>query len=105
MKRLLAASTLALAFALGGCATASAPVSGLIYSSVTGPVGVTGSADKPTKVGRSSARSFFGLYATGNASIEEAARNGGITKIHHVDHETQIILGVIADYTTVVYGN
>ena len=103
MKRLLAASTLALA--LAGCATANSPVSGLIYSNVVGPVGVTGSADKPTKVGRSTARSFFGLYATGNASIEEAARNGGITKIHHVDHESQIILGVIADYTTVVYGN
>lgn len=105
MKRLLAASALAAAFALTGCATANAPVNGLIYSSVTGPIGITGSADKPTKVGRSSARSFFGLYATGNASIEEAARNGGITKIHHVDHETQVILGVIADYTTVVYGN
>ena len=103
MKRLLAAS--ALAFALTGCATATAPVSGLLYSNVTGPIGITGSADKPTKVGRSHARSFFGLYATGNASIEEASRNGGITKIHHVDHETQVILGVIADFTTVVYGN
>lgn len=103
MKRLLAAC--ALAATLAGCATATSPVSGLIYSNVTGPIGVTGSSDKPTKVGRSSARSFFGLYATGNASIEEAARNGGITKIHHVDHETQIILGVIADFTTVVYGN
>ena len=103
MKRLLAASTLAIA--LSGCAVANAPVNGLIYSNVTGPVGVTGSADKPTKVGRSTARSFFGLYATGNASIEEASKNGGITKIHHVDHETQVILGVVADFTTVVYGN
>lgn len=103
MKRLLAASALALA--LTGCATANAPVNGLIYSSVSGPVGVTGSADKPTKVGRSHARSFFGLYATGDASIEQAAKNGGITKIHHVDHETQVILGVVADYTVIVYGN
>lgn len=103
MKRLLAASTLAIA--LSGCAVANAPVNGLLYSNVTGPVGVTGSADKPTKVGRSTARSFFGLYATGNASIEQAAKNGGIVKIHHVDHETQVILGVVADYTTVVYGN
>lgn len=103
MKRLLAVSTLAIA--LSGCAVANAPVNGLLYSHVTGPIGVTGSADKPTKVGRSTARSFFGLYATGNASIEEAAKNGGITKIHHVDHETQVILGVVADFTTVVYGN
>jgi len=103
MKRLLAASALALA--LSGCATGVAPVNGLLYSNVSGPLMVTGSADKPTKVGRSYARSFFGFYATGNAGIEMAAQNGGITKIHHVDHETQIILGVIADYTTIVYGN
>lgn len=103
MKRLLAVS--ALAIALSGCATANAPVNGLIYSHVTGPVGVTGSADKPTKVGRAVARSIFGLYATGDASIETAAKNGGITKIHHIDHETQVILGVLADYTTIVYGN
>lgn len=103
MKRLLAAS--ALAFALTGCATATAPVNGLLYSNVSAPLMVTGSADKPTKVGRSYARSFFGLYATGDATIETAAKNGGITKIHHVDHESQVILGVIADYTTVVYGN
>lgn len=103
MKRLLAAS--ALAFALSGCAVATAPVNGFLYSHVIGPVGVTGSADKPTKVGRSYARSIFGLWATGDASIETAAKNGGITKIHHIDHESQIILGVIADYTTIVYGN
>lgn len=103
MKRLLAAS--ALAAVLSGCAVANAPVNGLLYSHVTGPVGVTGSADKPDKVGRSYARSILGLYATGDASIEMAAKNGGITKIHHVDHETQIIFGVIADYTTIVYGN
>ena len=103
MKRLLAAS--ALAIVLSGCATASAPVTGFVYSHVMGPVGVTGSADVPTKVGRSYARSIFGLWATGDASIETAAKNGGITKIHHVDHESQVILGIIADYTTIVYGN
>ena len=47
----------------------------------------------------------MGFYAVGDASVETAAKNGGITKIHHVDYETQSILGVIADYTTVVYGN
>lgn len=103
MKRILAASVLALT--LTGCATGVAPVNGVIYSRVSAPLMVTGSADKPNKVGRSYARSFFGLYATGDASIETAAKNGGITKIHHVDHETQVIMGVIADYTTIVYGN
>lgn len=103
MKRLLVASTLA--FALSGCAVATAPVNGILYKNVTTPAMVTGSADKPTKVGRAYSRSILGLIATGDASIETAAKNGGITKIHHVDYETQVILGVIADFTTVVYGN
>lgn len=103
MKRLFALS--ALCVALGGCATAASPVNGLLYTNVSGPVAVGDTQDKPTKVGRATTRSLFGVYAVGDASISAAAKNGGITKIHHVDHETQTILGVIADYTTVVYGN
>ncbi len=103
MKRLFALS--ALCAALAGCATASAPVNGLLYSNVSGPVQIGASADAPTKVGRATTRSILGLYAVGDASIQAAAKAGGISKIHHVDHETQTILGVIADFTTVVYGN
>jgi len=44
------------------------------------------------------------VYATGDASISAAMRNGKITRIHHVDHETFSILGVYAKYTTIVYG-
>jgi hypothetical protein len=40
----------------------------------------------------------------GDASISAAAQNGGITRIHHVDHETMNILGIYAKYTTIVYG-
>lgn len=103
MKRLFALS--ALCVALGGCATAAAPVNGWVYSNVSGPVAVGNSTDKPTKVGRATTRTILGAFATGDASIDTAAKNGGITKIHHVDHESQTILGVIADFTTVVYGN
>jgi len=31
-------------------------------------------------------------------------KNGGITRIHHIDYETLGILGVYAKYTTIVYG-
>ncbi|PYN11407.1 MAG: protein trl [Candidatus Rokuibacteriota bacterium] len=44
------------------------------------------------------------VFATGDASISAAAKNGGITRIHHVDHETMNILGFYAKYTTIVYG-
>ena len=54
---------------------------------------------------RATVRSFFGAIATGDASIQTAAQNGGITEIHHVDYEAQNVAGVIADFTVVVYGN
>jgi hypothetical protein len=103
MKRLLALS--AICVALSGCAMGVSPVNGFGYTNVSGPVSIGPNQDTPTKVGRASARSIMGFYAVGDASVETAAKNGGITKIHHVDYETQSILGVIADYTTVVYGN
>jgi hypothetical protein len=102
MKRLLALSIVCLA--LGGCAIAASPVTGFMYTGVSGPMAVGNDQNVPTKVGRSTARSIFGIYATGDASIQTAAKNGGITKIHHVDFESQSIFGVIADFTTVVYG-
>jgi TRL-like protein family len=55
------------------------------------------------KVGKAEAWGIV-LVAMGDASISAAAQNGGITRIHHVDHETMNILGIYAKYTTIVYG-
>ena len=44
------------------------------------------------------------MFATGDASISAAMRNGGITRSHHVDHETTNLFGISAKYTTIVYG-
>jgi len=30
--------------------------------------------------------------------------NGGITKIHHVDYKTEVVLGIYAKLTVIVYG-
>jgi len=90
---------------LSGCATAVSPVNGALYTNVRAPMLVTESPDRPTKVGRATMRSILGIYAVGDASIESAAKNAGITRIHHVDYQTQNILGVMADFTVIVYGN
>ena len=90
---------------LSGCATAVSPVTGSLYTNVKAPMLVTDNPDKPTKVGRATMRSILGVYAVGDASIEAAAKNAGITRIHHVDYQTQNILGVMADFTVIVYGN
>jgi hypothetical protein len=105
MKRVFALVTLAMALVLGGCAMTVGPVTGLMYTNAKYPFNSTGSPKEPTRVGRATVRSFFGAIATGDASIQTAAQNGGITEIHHVDYEAQNIFGIIADFTVVVYGN
>jgi hypothetical protein len=55
-------------------------------------------------MGTSVATSILGLIATGDASIEAAAKAGGISKIHHVDYQAMSILGLYSTFTTVVYG-
>lgn len=94
-----------LSLVLSGCAMTVGPVTGTAYTNAKYPWMATGSTKEPTRVGRATVRSFFGFIATGDASIQTAAQNGGITEIHHVDYEAQNIFGVLADFTVVVYGN
>lgn len=103
MKKVL--FPLLVAAMLSGCAHSVMPVSGMLYGNVSAPLMVTSVSEKPTRVGRASARSILGLIASGDASIQTAARNGGITEIHHVDYESQNLFGVMSEFTVVVYGN
>jgi len=87
---------------ISGCAT---PIPyGCIYTEIKLPVAATGTGITATKVGIAESKSILGLVAIGDASIEAAARQGGITKISHVDYKTENILGIIGKYTTRVYG-
>ena len=102
-------SSVALAGALlavtSGCAAyAASPVTGVLYSKVSGPVAVTSNATG-TKVGTGTCTSILGIVATGDCSITTAAQSAGITRIHHVDHETTSMLGVVATYTIRVHGD
>ena len=104
MKKFARRLTLAVVCAsfLTGCAVGHAPVTALITLEEKGPVAM-GTAAGASKVGRAEAWGIL-VFATGDASISAAMRNGGITRIHHVDHETSSFLGVYAKYTTIVYG-
>ncbi len=44
------------------------------------------------------------LFVSGDASIEAAMKNGGITKVHHVDYKTTTILFLYTKQTTIVWG-
>jgi hypothetical protein len=69
---------------------------------VKGPITATSSVG--TKQGQACARSYLGLIATGDASIEAAKRAGGITEVSVVDHHTTNVLGIVGDFCTVVKG-
>ena len=85
-----------------GCAT-SYPM-GNIYTELRLPVAATSADLSDLKVGTASCRSILGMVATGDSSIQTAAKSAGITQIHHVDWEVKNILGVIQETTVIVYG-
>ncbi|MCB0596079.1 MAG: hypothetical protein H6557_20260 [Lewinellaceae bacterium] len=102
MKKLMIIS--AMAFMLSSCAAyVASPLTGFIYTDLKAPLMAT-SNPVATKVGTAEATSILGIVATGDASIEAAARKAGITRISHVDYEANSVLGVFAKFTVYVYG-
>ncbi|MEI6823697.1 MAG: TRL-like family protein [Bacteroidota bacterium] len=90
-------------FMLSSCATVKSPLIGMIYTDVKSPVTATSNANS-SKVGTSSATAILGLFASGDASIDAAMKNSGITKIHHVDEHATSFLGIFSTYQVFVYG-
>ncbi len=104
MKKLIASIPLiVLTVFFAGCAT-PIPV-GIAFTDVQFPVLATNNPiTEETKKGVSTCESFLGLIAVGDASIEEAAEEAGITKITHIDWDAKNVLGVYGTYTVTVYG-
>ena len=106
MRRLaIAISCLGLA-GLFGCAVAPSPLPGSIYTDIKFPSYYQGvdTSGPGSKRGEAQSTSVLGIVATGDSSIEAAARNGGIKKIHTADTHSTSVLGLYATYTTVVTG-
>jgi len=82
---------------------ASSPVNGFIYTDVKGPI-TADSGASASKEGTSCASSILGWVATGDASIEAAMKNGGISKVATVDFNSTGILGFYAKFCTIVRG-
>jgi TRL-like protein family len=102
--RLAVCAVMLSGFLVSGCAAvASGPLMGVIYTDVKYPQSATSNSGS-SKMGMAEATSILGLFATGDASIETAARTAGITKISHVDYEATSFLGIYAKYTVMVYG-
>lgn len=103
MKKLLIAASLGGAMLLTGCATPYS--SGIAFSDMSAPNGVTDNAANCSKIGTSSMVNYLGFVATGDASVTAAKKNAGISKVSNVDYDFDSILGIINTTTTTVCGN
>ena len=100
----------ALALMTVGCGRYVAPVippTGGAFTRIEGPLDLNSQGGKvigPLS-GESESVAWLGFWATGDASIATAAREGGIKRINHVDYRYRSFLwGFKAVFTTVVYG-
>ena len=113
LRHLALALLLATLTVLPACSVAFYPggptLRGVIYANVDSPVqNLAVHIDpeaKPTKRGTAATRAFMSLFAWGDGSVEAAMKDGGITRIHHIDHNiVQLLSGLWMSDTTVVYG-
>jgi hypothetical protein len=84
-----------------GCVGAHGPTFGL-WSDVKGPV--TGTKMGSPKTGEACSQHWLGVVALGDARIEKAAANGGITRIDSVDFMMKNMIAV-GKFCTIVRGS
>lgn len=103
MKRffLSVACVLALTMGVTSCGVMS---SGMLYNDTVEPSQLTSNA-LGSKVGEAQIANYLGAVALGDAGIQKAAKNAGITKISHVDKKVWSILGLYTVTTYTVYGD
>lgn len=108
IKSFMLLTLIAPLFLLSSCSVLSpSPIMGGFYQNVKFPgmvATVQNDGALGSKVGTAQATSILGVVAIGDAGIQEAARNAGITRISHIDIRTTSILGVYGTYVVYVYG-
>ncbi len=102
MKKLLFAFVFGVVGLFMGCAML-VPMGGL-YTGVKLPFTATGNSGVSSKTGIAECKSVLGLVAVGDCSIDAAKKNGGITKVNHVDMDVMNILGIYGSYKVIVSG-
>ena len=101
-SRLAALGLIVATLGMTGCA-AVGPLPGVIYSNYKFP-SIASQAGPGRKSGSSQARSYLAMVSVGDASVDAACKNGGITKINTVDTQGWSILGISSTWTTIVTG-
>ena len=105
MVLLYAAAVVGVAIMLTGCGTGFP--NGLVYTEITLPVCATADPSiQDYNVGKASCTKWFGIIATGDASIGTAKKNGTagpISRVQRIEYHAIDICGC-GKYTTIVYG-
>ena len=101
-SRILMLGILASALTLTGCPTVTYPTAGMWSQNIRVPL--DGKITSGSKEGKACVTSYFGVYAAGDASVETAAANGGITHVKSVEAlvNSKIVIGT---FCTVVHGS
>ena len=103
MRSALYSALVASVMVAAGCAYSNGPIVAGLVIEEKGPLSGFDNTVESTKVGTAEAQGIL-VVGWGDASVATAARNGGITRIHHVDIQTLNVFGMYARYRTVVYG-
>lgn len=82
-------------------------LSGCVYSDVRVPMSKEfRNTQIVTKSGKATSRSIAWLVAWGDAGLQNAAADGGLTTLEYADSAfLNIIFGLYLSRTTIVYGN
>ena len=102
VKGLLTAAVLFVVVAAIGCTMPNGAVMAPIMMTKS-PVAVGDPLVSPAKTGVAEVEGII-LLAKGDGSISAAMKQGGITRIHHVDSEDFNVLGIYSKRTIIVYG-
>ena len=102
MKKTIFSLACAVAIALG-MTSCAAMGNGTLYNDTVEPCHVTANT-LGSKVGQAEIVNIVGV-ALGDAGVQKAAKEAGITKVSHVDKKVWSILGVYSVTTYTVYGN
>lgn len=89
-----------------GCKVAKSPAHGCFFTNVRGPI-APGPLGQGTKEGKACGYNILALFTWGDVRITTAMKNGGITEISSIDHDTfELIPGIYgySRYCTVVTG-
>jgi hypothetical protein len=90
-----------------GCYTAPVmPPPGIAFGDIQAPLDTN--VDRTvvsSRSGEASTSTFLGMVSMGDASIETAARNGGLKVVHHADYQYKnIFFFFYQKFTVRVYG-